>query len=201
MKSDKPWSAACERNREPILGVLLQHFSDRRRVLEIGSGTGQHAVHFAAALPQLIWQPSDRVENLAGIGSWLDQARLANVLQPLELDVNGRWPAGEYDAIFSANTLHIMSWPEVVQLFTQLPAVMTPQAKLVVYGPFNYGGRYTSDSNAAFDRSLKATVPHRGIRDFEAVDALAQGMGLRLLEDRAMPANNRCLVWERGGPI
>ncbi len=196
--SDKPHSPASERNRDPILAVLREHFADRRRVLEIGSGTGQHAVHFAAALPHLIWQTSDRTENLGGIRAWLDEAGLPNTPAPLELDVTQqRWPGQQYDAVYSANTLHIMSWAEVQRLFARLPEVMTAQAKLAVYGPFNYGGGYTSDSNAAFDASLKAVVPHRGIRDFEAVDALASGIGFTLLEDRAMPANNRCLVWQR----
>ena len=198
----KPYSAASERNREPILAVLRERFADRRHVLEIGSGTGQHAVHFAQALPQLLWQTTDRAENLDGIRLWLQEAALPNLPAPLELDVNqDTWPQSRYDAVFSANTLHIMSWLEVQRLFAFLPQVMTADAKLVIYGPFNYGGRYTSDSNAEFDRSLRAGVPHRGIRDFEAVDALAQAMGLRLLEDRAMPANNRCLVWQRNAQV
>lgn len=197
--TDKPYSPASERNRDPILAVLREHFADREQVLEIGSGTGQHAVHFAAALPHLRWQTSDRAENLGGIRAWLDEAALTNTPAPLELDVTQRqWPAQRYDAVYSANTVHIMSWPEVELLFARLPEVMTAQARLALYGPFNYGGRHTSDSNAAFDASLKASVPHRGIRDFEAVDALARGIGLELLEDRAMPANNRCLVWQRG---
>ena len=196
--TEKPWSPASERNREPILAVLREHFADCRRVLELGSGTGQHAVHFAASLPGLLWQPSDRAENLAGIRMWLEEARLPNTPAPLELDVNQpQWPAQRYDAVFSANTLHIMSWAEVETLFRRLPELLQPQARLAVYGPFNYGGQFTSDSNAAFDVSLKAAAPHRGIRDFEAVDALARGIGFRLLEDRAMPANNRCLVWAR----
>ncbi|WP_029919130.1 DUF938 domain-containing protein [Nevskia soli] len=196
--SDKPYSPASERNRDPILAVLREYFADRKRVLEIGSGTGQHAVHFAAALPQLVWQSSDRAENLPGIRAWLDEAGLPNTPAPLELDVNQpQWPAQRYDAVYSANTLHIMSWAEVERLFQRLPEIMRPDARLAVYGPFNYGGRFTSDSNAAFDASLKAAVPHRGIRDFEAVDALARGIGLNLLEDRQMPANNRCLVWAR----
>ena len=196
---DKPWSAASERNREPILAVLRRHFGDRGRVLEIGSGTGQHAVHFAAALQHLSWHCSDRTENLPGIRLWLDQARLANTPAPLELDVKQRdWPAVRYDAVYSANTLHIMSWPEVETLFARLPEVLAPRAKLAIYGPFNYGGCFTSPSNAAFDVSLKAAVRHRGIRDFEAVDALARGIGFELLEDCAMPANNRCLIWRSG---
>jgi cyclopropane fatty-acyl-phospholipid synthase-like methyltransferase len=195
---DKPYSGASERNREPILAVLREHFADRRRVLEIGSGTGQHAVHFAAALPQLIWQTSDRDENHEGIKLWLEEAALPNVIAPLSLDVNGAWPVQRYDAIFTANTLHIMSWQEVEQFFARLPGVMADDAVIAVYGPFNYGGRFSSDSNAAFDASLRAAVPHRGIRDFEAVDKLAQSAGLQLLRDHAMPANNRCLIWQRG---
>ncbi|MGH8460719.1 MAG: DUF938 domain-containing protein [Stenotrophobium sp.] len=196
--TQKPYSAASERNREPILAVLRERFADRRQVLEIGSGTGQHAVHFAQALPHLQWQTTDRAENLDGIRLWLQEAALPNLPAPLELDVNqDAWPQSRYDAVFSANTLHIMSWPEVQRLFACLPQVMTANAKLAIYGPFNYGGRFTSDSNAGFDRSLRAGASHRGIRDFEAVDALAQAVGLRLLEDHAMPANNRCLVWQR----
>lgn len=195
---DKPFSAASERNREPILAVLREHFSDRQRVLEIGTGTGQHAVHFAAALPQLIWQTSDRDENHEGIRLWLAEAALPNTRAPMTLDVAGVWPSEYFDAVFSANTLHIMSWAEVGQMFMHLPQVLADDSKLVIYGPFNYNGRFTSDSNAAFDASLRAAVPHRGIRDFEEVDKLAQAAGLRLVEDRAMPANNRCLIWQRG---
>ncbi|WP_426701885.1 DUF938 domain-containing protein [Rhodanobacter sp. Col0626] len=193
----KPHSPSCERNREPILAVLRDHFSDRRQVLEIGSGTGQHAVHFAAALPQLTWQSSDRAENLSGIRAWFDEADLPNTPPPLTLDVGGTWPAGPFDAVFSANTLHIMAWPEVQCLFARLPAITGPDAILVVYGPFNYGGRYSSDSNAAFDQWLKARDAHMGIRDAEAVDALASDAGFVLIDDIAMPANNRCRVWRR----
>jgi len=194
---DKPHSPACERNREPILEVLRECFADRRHVLEIGSGTGQHAVHFAAALPQLTWQSSDRRENLPGIRAWLDEAALPNTPAPLELDVTGNWPAGPFDAVFSANTLHIMDWREVRQLFARLPAILTDDAVLVVYGPFNVDGRYSSDSNAAFDQWLKARGAHMAIRDAEAVDALAAAAGFDLIEDRAMPAHNRCRVWRR----
>ena len=192
---DKPHAPSCDRNRDPILAVLRERFADRRRVLEIGSGTGQHAVHFAAAMPHLRWQSSDRPENLAGIALWLDEAALPNTPAPLALDVNGRWPAERYDAVFSANTLHIMGWPEVERLFAALPAVLEDDATVAIYGPFSYGGRHTSESNAAFDASLRARAPHQGLRDVEAVDALAQRAGLRLLHDHAMPANNRCLVW------
>jgi cyclopropane fatty-acyl-phospholipid synthase-like methyltransferase len=192
---DKPFAAACERNREPILDVLCGAFASCRHVLEIGSGTGQHAVHFAAAMPWLQWQCSDRAEQLPGIRAWLDEAALPNTPAPLELDVAGAWPDARYDGLFSANTLHIMGWPEVERLFARLPAVATDDAVLAIYGPFNRDGRYTSDSNAAFDRALKARDPRMGLRDAAAVDALAQAAGFMLAHDHAMPANNRCLVW------
>jgi len=166
-------------------------------VLEIGSGTGQHAVYFAAALPHLTWQTSDVVENLPGIRMWLDEAHLPNLLAPLLLDVNGQWPQARYDAVFSANTLHIMSWSEVQTFFSKLDAALTADAVLAIYGPFNYGGHFTSPSNASFDATLKDRAAHMGIRDFEAVDALARSIGLALVEDCAMPANNRTLVWRR----
>ncbi len=194
--NDKPHAPATERNRDPILAVLRTHLADRSAVLEIGSGTGQHAVYFARALPHLTWQASDRAEALPGIQAWLDEADLPNTPRAIALDAaRGPWPARRFDAIFSANTLHIMGWPEVEALFANLPAVLAADCTVVIYGPFNYAGRYTSDSNAAFDASLKSDDPRRGLRDVEAVDALATGAGLRLIDDIAMPANNRCLVW------
>jgi cyclopropane fatty-acyl-phospholipid synthase-like methyltransferase len=195
----KPFSPASERNREPILEILKQQFADRRRVLEIGSGTGQHAVHFAAAMPHLRWQCSDRPNYLPGIRQWLGEEALPNTPEPLALDANDDWGRLNlrFDAVFSANTLHIMSWPEVEHFFGQLPMVLDRDAKLAIYGPFNYGGQFSSESNAAFDAGLKAEKPWRGIRDFEAVNALAEGLGFTLVHDYAMPANNRCLVWQR----
>ncbi|MFI4969447.1 MAG: DUF938 domain-containing protein, partial [Lysobacterales bacterium] len=161
--TEKPYSAACERNRRPILALLRDFFADRHRVLEIGSGTGQHAVHFAAALPELVWQTSDRAGNLAGIRLWLDEAALPNTPAPLTLDVaTGPWPRGAFDAVFSANTLHIMGWSEVEALFAALPRVATADVKLAIYGPFNVDGRFSSDSNAAFDASLRARAPQMG---------------------------------------
>lgn len=194
---EKPHSPSCERNAESILEVLRKHFSERRRVLEIGSGTGQHAVHFAAALPQLTWQSSDRGDYLPGIRAWLDEAHLPNTPPPLEFDVGGDWPTGRFDAVFSANTLHIMAWREVRQLFARLPTILADDAIVVIYGPFNDAGRYSSDSNATFDQWLKQRGAHMAIRDAEAVDTLADAAGLALMADVAMPANNRCRVWRR----
>ena len=207
MTDEKPFSPACDRNREPILALLRECFADVREVLEIGSGTGQHAVHFAAAMPWLSWQCSDRAEHLPGIRAWLDEAALPNTPAPLALDVDtGPWPrpaaagvgaGGSFDGMFSANTLHIMGWPSVQRFFAGVDTALAPGGTLVVYGPFNYDGRFSSDSNREFDGWLRARDPASGIRDFEAVDALARNIGLALQADVAMPANNRCLVWRR----
>ena len=203
---DKPHSPACERNREPILAVLREHFAERRQVLEVGSGTGQHAVHFAAAMPWLEWQCADRADYLSGIGQWLDEAALANLPAPVELDVDSPvWQARpstlfggrRFDAAFSANTLHIMGWPQVRALFAGLDRVLRANATVVVYGPFNDHGQYSSDSNRDFDAALRARDPQSGIRDLHAVDALAGAIGMRLVANLAMPANNRCVVWRR----
>lgn len=193
----KPHAPSCDRNQGAILDVLRGHFSDRKQVLEVGSGTGQHAVFFAAAMPWLTWQAADMAENLPGIRMWLDEAQLPNLPAPIELAAAGPWPNGPYDAVFSANTLHIMGWVDVERLFAGLDGVMGEDAVLAVYGPFNYGGRFTSESNAAFDVWLKQRSAVSGIRDFEAVDALAGAVGLELVADHAMPANNRTLVWRR----
>jgi SAM-dependent methyltransferase len=196
----KPYSEACERNREPILEVLREAFADRSSVLEIGSGTGQHAVHFAAGLPHLAWQPSDRAEHLPGIRLWRDEAGLANLLAPIELDLNqDPWPDVQPDAVFSANTLHIVSWSEVQTLLERIGRMLPAGGVLAIYGPFAYGGQHTSASNASFDAFLRNRDPLSGIRNFEDVDAIASGHGLRLIRDVTMPANNRTLVWRRPG--
>jgi SAM-dependent methyltransferase len=191
-----PFSEACERNKGPILGVLRTAFAGCCRVLEIGAGTGQHAVHFARHLPQLHWQPTDRIEYLDDLARRIEAEGPANLASPVELDVlREPWPALSADAAFSANTLHIMSWPAVEALFAGLPRVLAPGAVLVIYGPFRYEGRFTTQSNADFDRSLRERDPASGIRDFESVDALARGAGFELAADHAMPANNQLIVW------
>jgi SAM-dependent methyltransferase len=198
----KPYSESCERNQAPILAVLQEIFADRRRVLEIASGTGQHAVHFGRALPHLTWQCSELAQHHAGIQAWLDEAQLANVLRPVALDVNAAaWPVAPVDAVFNANTVHIVSWPEVERMFEAIGRVLEEGGLLVLYGPFNYGGNFTSESNARFDAWLKARDSKSGIRDFEAVDRLARSHDLALLQDVAMPANNRILVWRKGAPL
>lgn len=194
----KPYSESSEQNREPILAVLRAAFADRKRVLEIASGTGQHAVHFGAALPHLSWQTSELPANHAGIRAWLDEAGLANVLAPVALDVNDPvWPVAEVDAVFNANTVHIVAWPAVARMFAGIGRVLAPGGVVCLYGPFNYNGAYTSDSNARFDAWLKARDPESGVRDFEAVNRLAEAQGLCLVDDVEMPVNNRTLIWRR----
>lgn len=196
----KPYAESCDQNRDPILAVLREEFTACRTILEIGSGTGQHAVYFARHLPHLDWQTSDCREYHAGILAWLEEAGLPNARPPLALDVRrNAWPTQEFDGVFSANTVHIMGWEEVEALFAGIDRVLAAQGRFCLYGPFNYQGRYTSDSNERFDQWLKARNPRSGIRNFEDLDALAQAAGMRLLRDHAMPANNRILVWEKDG--
>ncbi len=193
---EKPYSQASENNKNPILLVLKYAFREVNSVLEIGSGTGQHAVHFAKNLPHIIWQPSDLQINLPGIKLWLDEARLPNIKDPIFFDVN-KWPwqLGEYEGIFTANTLHIMGKSEIENFFQGIGQVLKDQSTLCIYGPFNYGGKYTSASNEQFDGWLYRRNPKSAIRDFEWVNSLAENVGLVLNSDHEMPANNRLLEW------
>lgn len=196
---NKPFSQACENNKEPILTVLESAFEDASHVLEIGSGTGQHAVFFAEQLQHLIWQPSDVQENLSGIQQWLNSADLPNLKQVQQFDVREQdLPAGSFDAVFSANTLHIMSWACVENTFAHL-SKLSDETRLCIYGPFNYRGQFTSVSNARFNDWLMQRDPQSAIRDFEAVNALADEAGFLLQHDYDMPANNRLLYWKKVG--
>jgi cyclopropane fatty-acyl-phospholipid synthase-like methyltransferase len=189
---------ACERNKGPILEVLRREFGAQHTVLEIGSGTGQHAVHFAAHLPHLTWQPSEVAALLPPLAERVRLEGPPKLQTPIALDVcEHPWPVAAVDAIFSANTLHIMGPEALPEFFRGVGAALMPEGVLCVYGPFNYRGRYTSESNAQFDLWLKARDPRSAIRDFETVDALARQQGLTLSADHAMPANNRTLVWRR----
>lgn len=193
----KPFSQACENNKTPILEVLTRVFADHEHVLEIGAGTGQHAVFFARKLTHLLWQASDRPEYITGIQAWYDDCPSVNLLPLLTLDVlQQNWPK-DFDAVYTANTLHIMEWDAGREMIQQAGKLLPQNGKLVIYGPFNYGGRYTSDSNRQFDEWLREQHPQQGIRDFDDVDMLAQASGLALLEDNPMPANNRLLVWHK----
>ncbi len=193
------FSEACERNRAPILEVLRRVFADRTAVLEIGSGTGQHASYFAPELPHLAWQPSDVPENLPSVRWWRVQSAEPRPLEPIELDVGRPFPDVKVDAAFSANTAHIMSWPLVEAMFAGVARLLPPRGLFALYGPFNYGGKATSASNAEFDAWLRGRDAASGLRDFEAIAALAARSGFALEEDNAMPANNRLLVFRRNG--
>lgn len=196
----KPFSESCARNQTAILAQLQTVFAGSRHVLEIASGTGQHAVFFGSRLPRVTWQTSELPENHAGILAWLTEAALPNVLAPVTLDVNDSlWPVANIDAVFNANTVHIVSWEAVERMFAGIGRILEGGGILCLYGPFNYDGQYTSASNAQFDAWLKARDPQSGIRDFAAIDSLARVQELKLTEDIAMPANNRLLVWRKDG--
>jgi len=189
-------SEACERNKGPILAVLGGELAASRSVLEIGSGTGQHAVHFARHLPYLSWQPTEVSSELAPLEERILAEGPPNLRPALALDVRVHpWPVERVDAVFSANTLHIMAWDAVEHFFRGVGEVLTAPGVLCIYGPFRYRGGYTSESNAEFDRYLKMRDPSRGIRDFEALERLAAAAGLELAADHPMPANNQTLVW------
>lgn len=199
MSPQKTFSQACENNKQPILEILRRVFFDRKQVLEVGSGTGQHAVHFAPQLPHLIWQTADLKNNHSGINEWIEDFPAENIRSPLILDADHPpWGFEQVDAVFTANTCHIMAWSSVVNMFAGLDSVLAPNAVLAIYGPFNYSGKFTSESNENFDKWLKQKALHQGIRDFEALNNLAKKIGLKLIEDNEMPANNRLLVWHRG---
>jgi len=198
---NKPYSQACENNKRPILDILTKAFSNTEHVLEIGSGTGQHAAFFSQQLPHLTWQTSDLSINHQSINLWLDEATWENVERPIVIDLNKPWlmPKSDkrIDGLFTANTLHIISWPLVVKFFEGIAQNLTAGAHVCLYGPFNYQGKFTSESNASFDIHLKERDEKSGIRDIEAILLLANEAGLNLIDDHEMPANNRLLVFSK----
>jgi len=194
----KPFSQACENNKQPILKVLSRVFTNQKSVLEIGSGSGQHAVYLAKNLPYVTWQTSDLLINHVGINQWIDDVAISNVKRPIVLDLaQGCSLPDKVDTIFTANTLHIISWPLVQNFFKFVEKQLMSNGILCIYGPFNYQSRYTSESNATFDLWLKSRDIHSGIRDFETICQLAKEAGLSLKEDIEMPANNRMLLFTK----
>lgn len=193
----KPFSAACEHNKDPILTILKDALATSTHVLEIGSGTGQHACYFPAQLPHLHWQPSDVADNLPGIRAWLSQTGPANVAAPLALDVNDAWPPVTFDAVFTANTAHIMSWQTNLAMLHGVARHLPADGLFIIYGPFNDGGNYTADSNRRFDAWLKRRDPHSGIRDVDAIQNELAARSMTLINDHAMPANNRLLIFRK----
>jgi cyclopropane fatty-acyl-phospholipid synthase-like methyltransferase len=194
----KPRSEACERNRDPILAVLRQWMIAPGTVLEIGAGTGQHAVHFASAMPHLRWLATDMEQNHTGIAAWIEESALANVSGPITLDVRDPdWPFSNLQYAYSANTAHIMSWESVTHMFAGVSRVLRCRGLFVLYGPFNRDGKFTSESNREFDESLRARDPSMGIRDDQAMIALARRCELIYAADYSMPARNRMLIWQK----
>lgn len=193
----KPFAESCETNKYPILNIIQNEFSQCQRILEIGSGTGQHAVYFSQSMPHLSWQPSEQKEYLTGIQMWIDEYSLLNTLTPIELEVcqSQLWPEQSYDGAFSANTTHIMSWPQVKCMFQGIGNVLRVNSPFCLYGPFNFKNKYTSESNAQFDQRLKQRDPESGIKNFEDLDLLAKNNGFVFKKDYPMPMNNRTLVW------
>ena len=197
----KQFAPSCDQNKDEILAVLQEALPPSGSVLEIGSGTGQHAVYFAARLPHLIWQPTDLPANLPSIRAWCAEASLTNVRPPLELDLlTSPWPVESAHAVVCINTTHIVSWSGVENLFAAAGRVLAPGGVLYVYGAYRYATRPLEPSNEKFDRWLKSRDAVSGVRDFEAVNALAQRHGLQLTADRAMPGNNRSIWWAKVTP-
>ncbi len=190
-----PFAQAAEENKRFIFDAVRSYL--KGNVLEIGSGTGQHAVYFASLLPELCWQTSDLEASLAGIGARIDHSGLDNLPPPLQLDALGDWPDSCYDTVYTANSFHIMGAAAVALCIESVGACLQPGGHFIIYGPFNYNGAYTSPSNERFDAMLRAHDPASGIRDFEWLEQLAQQANLVLEADIAMPANNRSLVWKK----
>ena len=197
------FSQACENNKQPILDVLQQELQDATHVLEVGSGTGQHSVYFAPRLTHLHWQTSDVYANHAIINAWHIAYPASNLYAPLTFDVSrDSVPVNEvadipYDAVFTANTLHIMSWPLVAKLFQLVGDILPLNGKFIVYGPFNENGSYSSASNRQFDHGLRQRDANSGIRHLEDVIDLANTHHLTLSKRYEMPSNNQILVFEK----
>ena len=194
----RPFAESAEQNKDPILAVLREWFHPPGTVLEIGSGTGQHAVHFAQALPGLVWQPSDVPEHFEGIEAWRQEAGLDNLLPTRVLDVAGAWPRETFDYVFTANTAHIMHWFEVLATLAGVARVLRDGGVFAMYGPFAIDGEHTASSNAAFDRSLQQIDPEMGVRDLNDLRREAAAQGLTLATVVPMPVNNLTLIWRKG---
>lgn len=194
---NKPHSQSCDNNKQPILEKLKPLLTPYQNVVEIGSGTGQHAIHFANALPNLTWQTTDLPINHSGIKQWINDSGLSNINPPLCLDLSKPWPISQCDVIYTANTLHIVSTELVTAFFAAIKHTVSNNGLVIIYGPFNYAGEFTSDSNRQFESWLKGRDSNSGIRDIEWITDLAAKANLHLLHDEQMPANNRLLTFKK----
>jgi len=199
MTTELPFSEACERNKAPILEALLQELPAQGRVLEIGSGTGQHLVYFAPRFSGISWQPSDRAEHLEGLTARLSLEGASNIQPPIELDVFEAWPEQQFDGVYSSNTAHIMGWKAVCAMFAGVGNHLQAGGVFSLYGPFNENGEYTAQSNADFDLHLRQRDPDMGIRDIAALNCLAQDHQMKLEGRRQLPANNQLLIFRKNG--
>lgn len=198
MHTEKKFAPACERNQVFILEVLGRIFASPGNVLEVGSGTGQHAAYFAARLRHLQWRPTDLSPNLGSIEAWRREAGVPNLLEPRVLDLadTGAWRT-QTDYVVCINTVHIVAWALVESLFQLAGRALAAGGILYCYGPFRYADRPLEPSNERFDRILRMQNPESGLRLFEDVDRLARDNGLRHRGDEGMPANNRSLWWQK----
>lgn len=195
---NKPVAESCLQNQQPILDALRDVFSEAGEVLEVGSGTGQHAVFFSQHLPHLEWQPSDLQEQHPGMLLWLNEVKHDRIRPPLVLDVDDEiWPVENMDYVFTANTTHIISLSQAERMFAHIASVLKQGGLFAQYGPFNYNGKYTSESNARFDQWLKQQHPLSCIKHFEQLQAFATENAMDCIDDIEMPANNRLLVWQK----
>ena len=196
---EKPYSSSCERNYKVICDVLKKVIgNNHKNLLEVGSGTGQHAVYIAPQFPHITWTTSDLKLNHEGINLWLQEANISNIKGPLELEIGKNdFPDGNFDVVYTANTLHIMDWDKGKMFMELCGKNLNKDALVIIYGPFNYNGAYTSQSNASFDTFLKERDPLSGIRSFEEVNENLSSRGFTLLNDFEMPANNRTLCFKK----
>lgn len=196
--NEKPFAPSCERNRGPILNILNSCLKGHKRLLEVGSGTGQHAVYFAPKFEGLTWITSDRAENHQGIKAWLDEAKLPNIEGPLSFNLGeDSFPAANIDAVYTANTFHIMPFEMVSELISLSGANLEKDSVFIVYGPFTYEGKFTSTSNEEFDQILRQRASHQGIREFNEIKQMFEKAGFDFKEDIAMPANNQTLIFKK----
>jgi cyclopropane fatty-acyl-phospholipid synthase-like methyltransferase len=198
LKHDKPYAPSCDRNKDSILKILQKELVEEQTVLEIGSGTGQHAIYFAEHLPHVQWLTSDLADKHQGISAWIKETEQTNILGPIEIDAQTKWSIeGQIGSVFTANTLHIMCEESALSTIKKAAQLLSKNGKLLIYGPFKYNNIFTSESNQKFDLWLKEQNSVSGIRDFEKINQAAIQSELSLISDNSMPANNQLLVWKK----
>ncbi len=198
MIPEKPYAISCDRNSAPILEVLKEYLKDYKKLVEMGAGTGQHAIYMAPHFPELEWYLLDQKDRHEGIKTWLHDFPRANVKGPIEYSIGENdWPISDCDVVFTSNTLHIVSWEKDLQFFDDLTNALSSGGLFMAYGAFNYNGDFSSESNKKFEEWLKERDPASGIKDFEKVKAELEKRDFELVKDHEMPSNNRLLVFKK----